>query len=218
MWIEAGRTKGLRGGSACQPTAKRSEATQSHFGPQGVQRQRIACPPGAGLEIHRLMARDPRPRRAHGQDEQVGPGLFLDRRPRRRSLQRLPRPSGQEGRGPAYDYLPPPLPQQPRRSWPWECAPGRHSPDGHDCDRHALDGRNFVGHFSRRDWNVLPVTSVIEVQYVMAPGTALVQKRYGGDGVSIVTGGRGGHGRGRFRLLHGLVHRGRATNCRCSSL
>src|SRR3954454_24830403 len=38
-------------------------------------------------------------------------------------------------------------------------------------------GRNFVGHFARREWNVLPVSSVIENQFVMAPGTALVQKR-----------------------------------------
>ena len=45
-------------------------------------------------------------------------------------------------------------------------------------------GRNFVGHFAKREWNVIPVTSVIEVQYAMAPGTALVQKRHGGDGVT----------------------------------
>src|SRR5438045_1557698 len=38
-------------------------------------------------------------------------------------------------------------------------------------DTHSL-GRNFVGHFAMRDWNVVPVTSVIEVQYVMGPGTA----------------------------------------------
>src|SRR5438105_10923883 len=50
-------------------------------------------------------------------------------------------------------------------------------------------GRNFVCHYSKRDWNVMPVTSVVEVQYVMAPGTALVQKRHGGEGVSVVLGG-----------------------------
>src|ERR1051325_1102005 len=55
-------------------------------------------------------------------------------------------------------------------------------------DTHSL-GRNFAGHFAVRDWNVVPVTSVIEVQYVMAPGTAHVQKRVGGDGITIVTGG-----------------------------
>src|SRR6202140_5552683 len=33
-------------------------------------------------------------------------------------------------------------------------------------DPHSL-GRNFAGHYARREWNVLPVTSVIEVQRVM---------------------------------------------------
>jgi 2-oxoisovalerate dehydrogenase E1 component alpha subunit len=64
-------------------------------------------------------------------------------------------------------------------------------------DAHSM-GRNFVGHFSVRAWNVVPVTSVIEVQYTMAPGTALVQKRYGGDGVTIVTGGDAGTSEGDF--------------------
>src|SRR5260370_946594 len=50
-------------------------------------------------------------------------------------------------------------------------------------------GRNFVGHFSIKRWNVVPVSSPIEVQYAMAPGTALSQKRHGSDGITIVTGG-----------------------------
>ncbi len=64
-------------------------------------------------------------------------------------------------------------------------------------DPHSA-GRNFPGHFARRDWNVIPVTSVIEVQYVMAPGTALVQRRHGGDGITIVTGGDAGTAEGDF--------------------
>jgi len=64
-------------------------------------------------------------------------------------------------------------------------------------DTHSL-GRNFAGHFAVRDWNVVPVTSVIEVQYVMAPGTAHVQKRVGGDGITIVTGGDAGTAEGDF--------------------
>lgn len=59
-------------------------------------------------------------------------------------------------------------------------------------------GRNFAGHFSKRDWNIVPVSSPIEVQYAMAPGTALVQKRHGGDGISIVTGGDAGTAEGDF--------------------
>jgi 2-oxoisovalerate dehydrogenase E1 component alpha subunit len=64
-------------------------------------------------------------------------------------------------------------------------------------DGHSM-GRNFAGHYARADWNVIPVTSVIEVQYAMAPGTALVQKRLGGDGVTIVTGGEAGAAEGDF--------------------
>src|SRR2546422_2115355 len=59
-------------------------------------------------------------------------------------------------------------------------------------------GRNFAGHFAIKKWNVAPVTSPIEVQYVMAPGTALAQKRHGGDGISIVTGGDAGTAEGDF--------------------
>lgn len=53
-------------------------------------------------------------------------------------------------------------------------------------------GRNFAGHFSKRAWNMVPVSSPIEVQYAMAPGTAWVQKRHGGDAITIVTGGDAG--------------------------
>ena len=59
-------------------------------------------------------------------------------------------------------------------------------------------GRNFPSHFARKDWNVLPVSSVIEVQFVMAPGTALMQKRHGGDGITIVVGGDAGTAEGDF--------------------
>lgn len=64
-------------------------------------------------------------------------------------------------------------------------------------DTHSA-GRNFVGHFAKAEWNVIPVTSVIEVQYLMAPGTAHVQKRLGGDGISVVTGGDAGTAEGDF--------------------
>jgi 2-oxoisovalerate dehydrogenase E1 component alpha subunit len=59
-------------------------------------------------------------------------------------------------------------------------------------------GRNFVGHFSIPDWNVLPVTSVVENQFVVAPGTAIVQRRAGGDGITIVVGGDAGTAEGDF--------------------
>lgn len=59
-------------------------------------------------------------------------------------------------------------------------------------------GRNFAGHFAKKEWNIIPVSSPIEVQYAMAPGTALVQKRLGGDGITIVTGGDSGTAEGDF--------------------
>src|ERR1043165_2441557 len=37
-------------------------------------------------------------------------------------------------------------------------------------------GRNFVGHSSARKWNVAPISSPIEVQYSIAPGTAMAQR------------------------------------------
>jgi 2-oxoisovalerate dehydrogenase E1 component alpha subunit len=59
-------------------------------------------------------------------------------------------------------------------------------------------GRNFVGHYSKPEWNVVPVTSAIEVQYAMAPGTALMQKRHGGKAVTVVVGGDAGTAEGDF--------------------
>lgn len=65
-------------------------------------------------------------------------------------------------------------------------------------------GRNFVGHYSRRAWNVAPITSPIEVQYAMAIGTAIAQKRArpsqggDGDGITIVQGGDAGTAEGDF--------------------
>jgi 2-oxoisovalerate dehydrogenase E1 component alpha subunit len=59
-------------------------------------------------------------------------------------------------------------------------------------------GRNFVGHYAVPEWNIVPVTSVIEIQCVMAPGTALVQKRFGGEGISIAVSGDAGTAEGDF--------------------
>jgi 2-oxoisovalerate dehydrogenase E1 component alpha subunit len=64
-------------------------------------------------------------------------------------------------------------------------------------DRHSR-GRNFVGHFALPEWNILPVSSVISVSWVKGPGTAHVQKRHGGDGITIITGGEAGTAEGDF--------------------
>jgi 2-oxoisovalerate dehydrogenase E1 component alpha subunit len=59
-------------------------------------------------------------------------------------------------------------------------------------------GRNFCNHYSLIEWNVAPVTSPIEPQYVIAIGTAIAQKRAGGRGITIVTGGDAGTAEGDF--------------------
>ncbi|MBX3212970.1 MAG: thiamine pyrophosphate-dependent dehydrogenase E1 component subunit alpha [Labilithrix sp.] len=59
-------------------------------------------------------------------------------------------------------------------------------------------GRNFAGHYSARKWNVAPVSSPIEVQYSIAPGTAMAQRATKSKGITIVTGGDAGTAEGDF--------------------
>ena len=59
-------------------------------------------------------------------------------------------------------------------------------------------GRNFVNHFAIKPWNVVPVTPTIETQYATVIGTAHMQRRHGGDGLSYVTGGDAGSAEGDF--------------------
>lgn len=59
-------------------------------------------------------------------------------------------------------------------------------------------GRNFAGHYCFPEWNVAPVSSPIEIQYGVAVGTAVAQKRHGSKGITIVTGGDAGTAEGDF--------------------
>ncbi len=63
-------------------------------------------------------------------------------------------------------------------------------------------GRNFANHYCFPEWNVVPVGSPIEVQYGMAVGTAMAQRRRKmnkeASGVTIVTGGDAGTAEGDF--------------------
>lgn len=59
-------------------------------------------------------------------------------------------------------------------------------------------GRNFVNHQSIHKWNVCPISSPIEVQYSMAPGTALANKRASRDAITVVIGGDAGTAEGDF--------------------
>jgi len=103
-----------------------------------------------------------------------------------------------KGQGPDYDYL-----HLHYRNSATLVAMGMPLIDGIRqmgmtiTDPHSA-GRNFPGHYSRKDWNVVPVSSVIEIQFAMAPGTAIVQKRHGGDGITIVVGGEAGTAEGDF--------------------
>lgn len=47
----------------------------------------------------------------------------------------------------------------------------------------------------------MPVTSTIQTQCTVAPGTARAQKRHGGDGISIVTFGDAGTAEGDFHVM-----------------
>ena len=103
-----------------------------------------------------------------------------------------------KGQGPAYDYLHAHYRQSATMMALGEEPIGAMRQMKNTVTDPYSGGRNFAGHFSKREWNITPVSSPIEVQYAMAPGTALMQKRHGGDGISIVTGGDAGTAEGDF--------------------
>jgi 2-oxoisovalerate dehydrogenase E1 component alpha subunit len=59
-------------------------------------------------------------------------------------------------------------------------------------------GRNFVNHYAIKKWNIVPVFSVIEAQYLQSIGTAHAQREKGCKGITIVTGGDAGTAEGDF--------------------
>jgi 2-oxoisovalerate dehydrogenase E1 component alpha subunit len=103
-----------------------------------------------------------------------------------------------KGRGPAYDFLHFHYRQSATLLAMGEEPIGSLRQMKNTASDPYSHGRNFAGHFSKREWNVVPVSSPIEVQYAMAPGTAMAQKRHGGDGITIVTGGDAGTAEGEF--------------------
>jgi len=103
-----------------------------------------------------------------------------------------------KGQGPAFDYLHFHYRQSATLLAMGENTIGALRQMKNTASDPYSGGRNFAGHFSKKEWNLVPVSSPIEVQYGMAPGTALVQKRFGGDGISIVTGGDAGTAEGDF--------------------
>lgn len=59
-------------------------------------------------------------------------------------------------------------------------------------------GRNFCNHYAIPEWNVVPVTSTIETQYLTAIGTAIAQREGSNTGITIVNGGDAGTAEGDF--------------------
>ncbi len=150
------------------------------------------------LEIHRIMVRSRAMEERMIKMSKSGEGYFWIGGPGEEAFNTCLGLQVKKGQGPAFDYL-----HLHYRNSATLVAMGMSLADGirqmamTATDPHSA-GRNFPGHFARREWNVIPVTSVIEVQYVMAPGTAWMQKRYGGDGITVVTGGDAGTAEGDF--------------------
>ncbi len=103
-----------------------------------------------------------------------------------------------KGQGPQFDYL-----HLHYRSSATLLAMGADPVDAlRQMKNTATDpysgGRNFCNHYSVRRWNIVPVSSPIEVQFSQAPGTAIANKRAGGKGITIVQGGDAGTAEGDF--------------------
>lgn len=103
-----------------------------------------------------------------------------------------------KGQGPKYDYL-----HLHYRGTPTLIAMGMPMIDSirlmmNRATDPSTGGRNFCNHYCFPKWNVVPVGSPIEVQYVQALGTAHVQKRHNKKALSIVTGGDAGTAEGDF--------------------
>jgi 2-oxoisovalerate dehydrogenase E1 component alpha subunit len=150
------------------------------------------------LDIHRLMVRSRVMEERMIKMSKSGEGFFWIGGPGEEAFNTVLGLQIKKGRGPDFDYL-----HLHYRNSATMVAMGMPLLDGiRQMAMTATDpnsmGRNFPGHFARREWNVLPVSSVIENQHVIAPGTALVQKRYGGDSITIVVGGDAGTAEGDF--------------------
>jgi 2-oxoisovalerate dehydrogenase E1 component alpha subunit len=157
-----------------------------------------ALPAERCLEIYRILVR------ARAMEERMikmsksGEGYFWIGGPGEEAFNTCLGLQVHKGTGPAFDYL-----HLHYRNSATLVAMGMPLIDGirqmamTATDPHSV-GRNFSCHFARREWNVVPISSVIENQFVMAPGTAHVQKRFGGDGISIVVGGDAGTAEGDF--------------------
>ncbi len=157
-----------------------------------------ALPAERCLEIYRVMVRTRAMEERLIKMSKSGQGYFWIGGPGEEAFGACLGFQVKKGRGPAYDFL-----HLHYRSSATLVAMGMPLLDGirqmamTATDPHSM-GRNFPSHYSKPEWNVVPVSSVIEVQYAMAPGTAMMQARHGGDGITIVCGGDAGTAEGDF--------------------
>lgn len=103
-----------------------------------------------------------------------------------------------KGKGPKYDFL-----HLHYRCTPTLLAMGMKEEDAlrlimNKATDVSTGGRNFANHYCYPEWNVAPVSSPIGIQYSIAIGTAISQKRNKSKGVSIITGGDAGSAEGDF--------------------
>jgi 2-oxoisovalerate dehydrogenase E1 component alpha subunit len=103
-----------------------------------------------------------------------------------------------KGQGPTHDYL-----HLHYRCTPTLIAMGLEMIDSirlimNRSTDPSTGGRNFSNHYCFPQWNVAPVSSPIEVQYIQALGTAHVQKRHKAKALTVVTGGDAGSAEGDF--------------------
>jgi 2-oxoisovalerate dehydrogenase E1 component alpha subunit len=157
-----------------------------------------ALPAERCLEIYRIMVRTRAMEERMIKMSKSGEGYFWIGGPGEEAFGACLGLQVKKGAGPEYDFL-----HLHYRNSATLVAMGMPLIDGirqmamRVTDPHSM-GRNFPGHYARKDWNVVPIASVIEIQHAMAPGTAIVQKRLGGDSITIVVGGEAGTAEGDF--------------------
>jgi len=148
--------------------------------------------------IHRVMVRSRRMEERMIKMAKSGEGYFWIGGPGEEAFNTCLGLQIKKGRGPNFDFL-----HLHYRNEATLVAMGMPVLDGirqmamRATDPHSM-GRNFPGHFSVADWNIVPVSSVIENQFAIAPGTAMVQKRVSSDAITIVVGGDAGSAEGDF--------------------
>src|SRR6202165_5782059 len=122
------------------------------------------------LEIYRIMVRTRAMEERMIKMSKSGEGYFWIGGPGEEAFNAALGLQVHKGCGPAYDYL-----HLHYRNSATLVAMGMPLVDGirqmamTRTDTHSA-GRHFCGHFAMKEWNVVPVSSVIEIQFAMAPG------------------------------------------------